>query len=230
MSSAADSQELEDLFDSVAQAASPATAEPAAAPADDVVNRVGKLTRQFHDTLCELGLDKHLQGAANAMPDAKERLEYVVKMTEDAAARTLGAVEAAQPMQEALALGANELYARWERLKRGELDVEAFKQLAADNQAYLKSLPEHTKAVGARLREIVMAQEFQDLTGQVIKKITQVVNDLEQQLLALLLDSMPAAKRQEAGGLLNGPVLGAAGLGVVSSQAQVDDLLESLGF
>ena len=230
MSATVDSQELEDLFDSISRGASGASAGPVAPDESaDVVNRVGKLTRQLHDTLSELGLDKHLHGAASAMPDAKERLNYVVKMTEEAAVRTLGAVEAAQPLQDELALGANELSARWERLKRGELDVEAFKQLADDNHAFLKALPDSTKAVGAKLREIVMAQEFQDLTGQVIKKITEAVTDLEQQLLALLLDNVPPDKRQEASGLLNGPAI-SGGAGVVTSQAQVDDLLESLGF
>ena len=80
--------------------------------------------------------------------------------------------------------------------------------------------------------EIIMAQDFQDLTGQVIKKVVEMVQGLETQLLGLLLEAMPEQRKAEAPeGLLNGPVISSAGRGdVVTSQAQVDDLLESLGF
>ena len=111
----ADSDELEALFDQVAgthatQAA--AANDRCASPEDDasdMINRVGKLTRQFHDMLCQLGLDKQLQGAAAAMSDARERLAYVARMTEQAAGRSLGAVEIAKPLQDAVAKGASEL-------------------------------------------------------------------------------------------------------------------------
>jgi len=76
-----------------------------------------------------------------------------------------------------------------------------------------------------------MAQEFQDLTGQVIKKVADVTYELENQLLKLLVENAPPERREEASGLLNGPVINAAGRNdIAANQEQVDQLLESLGF
>jgi chemotaxis protein CheZ len=92
-------------------------------------------------------------------------------------------------------------------------------------------VPGHTQTTREQLREIVMAQEFQDLTGQVLKRITDLASNLETQLLTLLVENSPApARRPEALGLLNGPQIGAATVDSVANQAQVDELLESLGF
>ena len=243
-----DSNELEDLFDSIAVAArapavtavgapavvcTPACEESgAAAPGcAKVLNSVGQLTRQLHDTLAELGYDRHLHEAAAAtLPDARQRLAYVVTMTEQAASRCLNAVEAASPVQESLASDAHTLAGQWDAVFRGESDVERFKALAASTRDYLKSVPAHTEATRSHLNEIVMAQEFQDLTGQVLKRITELANHLETQLLKLLVENVAAPiAKTEALGLLNGPaVAGAAD--VVANQAQVDELLESLGF
>ena len=113
-----------------------------------------------------------------------------------------------------------------------KLDVQQFKDLVTQTHAHLHDTPKQTKEVNAYLVDIMMAQDFQDLTGQVIKKIIQLTQEMEQQLLALLLENAPAAVRAEINsGLLNGPVVNAAGRSdVVTSQDQVDDLLESLGF
>ena len=104
--------------------------------------------------------------------------------------------------------------------------------LAADTRTYFAEAPPKLKITNDQLMEIMMAQDFQDLTGQVIKKIVDVVQNMETQLLALLIEAMPEQRKAEAPeGLLNGPVISAAGRSdVVTSQAQVDDLLESLGF
>ncbi len=113
-----------------------------------------------------------------------------------------------------------------------KLDVQQFKDLVTQTHAYLHETPKQTKATNAYLTEIMMAQDFQDLTGQVIKKIIEVTQNMEQQLLALLLENAPASVKAELNaGLLNGPVINAQGrTDVVTSQDQVDDLLESLGF
>ena len=237
-----DSDELESLFDSIATTGRAPAAAPACKPSCEdaglpgqscakVLNSVGQLTRQLHDTLAELGYDRHLQECAAAtLPDARERLAYVVTMTEQAASRCLNAVELATPVQESLASDAQSLSGQWDAVFRCESDVERFKALAASTREYLKSVPAHADATRGHLNEIVMAQEFQDLTGQVLKRITELANHLENQLLKLLVENVAAPSRQtEAMGLLNGPAIAGAA-DVVANQAQVDELLESLGF
>jgi chemotaxis protein CheZ len=112
-----------------------------------------------------------------------------------------------------------------------QLNVEKFKILVTQTQAFLDIVPKQTKMTNAYLMEIMMAQDFQDLTGQVIKKIIELTQNMERQLLALLLDNAPPSVKAEYDtGLLNGPVINPNGKNVVTSQDQVDDLLESLGF
>lgn len=197
-----------------------------------VLQRIGTLTRQLHDSLRELGFDKELERAALEIPETRDRLSYVAEMTEKAAERTLNAIEIARPIQDALAAGAEGLERRWQQLFDRQLPIEQFKTLVGDTRGFLSALPARAAATNAELLEIMMAQEFQDLTGQVIKRIAAVTHNLEQQLLALLLESMPPEHRAERDkGLINGPVVKSKGRGdVVTTQSQVDDLLESLGF
>ena len=245
----ADCDDLEALFDSIvkdnstpapvaaAQAEAPAAAAQveAGAPEDtpgDVMGRIGRLTRTLHDALRELGYDQVLEKTAASIPDARDRLDYVVKMTEQAAVRALNAIETAQPLQERLGDEAERLSAHWQKLFDKQLSVDEFKALVAGTRDYLAEVPKQTRATNAQLLEIMMAQDFQDLTGQVIKKITMLTRDLEQQLVHLLVDLVPSGVRSEIdSGLLNGPVVNSAkGAEVVTSQNQVDDLLASLGF
>jgi chemotaxis protein CheZ len=112
------------------------------------------------------------------------------------------------------------------------LGVQEFKALVHDTRDYLSRVPERTEATNAQLMEIIMAQDFQDLTGQVIKKILSAAQNLEKELVNLLLETTPEDKRHSMPpSLLEGPVINASGRSdVVTSQEQVDDLLESLGF
>ena len=235
-----DSAELEALFDSVAgQMAQPAkAAAPAAAAADaahssdNVFQRLGHMTRQLHDTLRELGYDRALEEAAKAIPDARQRLAYVAQMTEQAASRVLNATDVARPIQDGLQAQAAALGGRWDRLFGGDLSVDEFKALAGDTRNYLAEVPKQTAATNDQLMEIMMAQDFQDLTGQVIKKIVDLAQKMESELLQALIEAMPQGMKADAPeGLMNGPVVSADGrTDVVTSQEQVDDLLESLGF
>ncbi len=217
-------------------AAAAGTGEAEDSIADKVISRVGQLTRTLHDSLRELGYNKRLEEAASAIPDAQDRLAYVAVMTEKAAERSLNATEIARPIQDRLAAEASGLSGRWQQLfdgqGSGQLDTDAFKQLVTQTRNYLDEVPSRTNATNAQLLDIMMAQDFQDLTGQVIKKITQMVQLLEQELVRLLLDNIPADKRNEASaGLMNGPVVNPEGRSdVVTNQNQVDDLLASLGF
>lgn len=235
---AGDSPELEALFDSVAgQAAQPARAAPAAEAdaghsCDNVFQRIGHMTRQLHDTLRELGYNHALEEAAKAIPDARQRLAYVAQMTEQAASRVLNATDVARPIQDKLQAQAAALSGRWDRLFGGDLSVDEFKALAGDTRIYLNEVPQRTAATNDQLMEIMMAQDFQDLTGQVIKKVVDLAQRMESELLQVLIEAMPQDKKAEAPeGLMNGPAMNAAGrTDVVANQEQVDDLLESLGF
>ena len=217
-------------------AAAAATGEAEGNAADKVIGRIGQLTRALHDSLRELGYNKRLEEAASAIPDAQDRLAYVAVMTEQAAERSLNATEIAKPIQDKLAADAGYLSGLWKQVLdaqgSGPLDAAALKNLVTQTTNYLDDVPNQTNATNAQLLDIMMAQDFQDLTGQVIKKITHMVQFLEHELVRLLLDNIPADKRGEAStGLMNGPVVNPEGRSdVVTSQNQVDDLLASLGF
>ena len=200
---------------------------------DKVFQQVGQMARQLHDTLGNLGFDDVLKNTVAALPDAKDRLAYIANLTEQAACKVLNATDVANPLQEELEAGSALLSAKWDKLYANEMSVDEFKLLAAETRAFLKNaVPQRTAATKEQLLEIMMAQDFQDLTGQVIKKVVAVAQDLESQLMCVLIETMPGEKRTESvNSLLNGPVISTAGRSdVVGSQQQVDDLLESLGF
>lgn len=238
--------DLEVLFDSIVNENKPKpapVAEPSPLPeaaaatrqepsAERVLSQVGQLTRTLYESLNALGYDKIIEKTAAAIPDARDRLAYVIAMTEQAADRTLNATDIVGPIQDGLNQGATTLSEQWDRLFARELSIEQFKQLVADTRSYLGDVPKQTKDTKAQMMEIMMAQDFQDLTGQVIKKTTDIIKMVEQELLRLLVENMPQERLPEgSSGLLNGPVVDATGRNdVVTSQVQVDDLLESLGF
>ncbi len=199
--------------------------------AEQLVNRIGHLTRQMREGMRELGLDKGIARAAQAIPDARDRLGYVAQMTERAADRALDAVDLAQPIQDKLSRDAQALTQRWDAWFATPVALDQARELVGDTRSYLLEVPERAKATNTQLVEIMMAQDFQDLTGQVIKKMMDVIRDMETQLLQLLIDNAPVDRRQEStAGLLNGPQTKPGHPDAVSDQGQVDDLLASLGF
>ncbi|MCK2127722.1 protein phosphatase CheZ [Thauera aromatica] len=209
------------------------------AGAEDLILRIGQLTRMLRDSMRELGLDKEIARAAEAIPDARDRLSYVATMTEQAAERALNAIDRAQPIQDALSTRAKALDDRWSEWFRNPVELEQARELVQDTRGYLGEVPELTQATHRELLEIMMAQDFQDLTGQVIKRMMDVIREIEQQLLQVLIDNAPAAQqanfarapKEGANPLLNGPQIKVEGNpDVVANQDQVDDLLEQLGF
>jgi chemotaxis protein CheZ len=251
-SDAGDSDELQALFDAVAgQFDGQPQAAPAVAPAPEpagamgtegdadatrspeaVFQRIGQMTRKVHDTLRELGYDRAIQEAASAIPDARQRLNYIAQLTEQAASRVLNATDIARPLQDKMETDAVALRERWDKLFANQLSVDEFKVLSADTRQFIGGVVDNTRATNVQLMEIMMAQDFQDLTGQVIKRVVDLAQMLETQLLQVLLEVAPADKvSAKHAGLMNGPVISAEGRDdVVTSQGQVDDLLESLGF
>lgn len=237
-----DSDDLQALFDSVAAETQAAQVDalPPEGGADEqwpkqevVFNRIGHMARALHDTLGQLGYDKVLENAVSALPDAKDRLAYVANLTEQAACRVLNATDVANPLVQDIESRSRALGARWDKVFANQLGAEDFKALAQETRAFLnQQLPEKTQATHAQLTEIMMAQDFQDLTGQVIKKIVALAQELESGLMTLLIEVVPETKKtEEVNNLMNGPVINAEGRSdVVVNQKQVDDLLDSLGF
>lgn len=213
-------------------------------PSERMVNRIGQLMRMLRDSMRELGLDKQVERAAEAIPDARDRLHYIAAMTEQAAERALNAIEIAKPVAEQMQRDADGLDARWQAWFDAPQDIDSARALVSETRGYLKLVPVQSQAINAQLLEIMLAQDFQDLTGQVIKKIMDMVHNIEQQLLAVLLENISPERRAELiaivsgvsaeekeASLMNGPQVNPEGrTDIVTDQGQVDDLLTSLGF
>jgi chemotaxis protein CheZ len=200
-------------------------------PSLDLIQRIAQLTRTLRVSMRELGLDQAIKDAAHAIPDARDRLHYVAQMTEQAANRVLNAAEQTQPLQDSMQRDAKALDARWQDWFDHPVELDQARTLVDDTRAFLKDVPEKTQASQNSLMEIIMAQDFQDLTGQVIMRMLGVIGAIETELVQVLIDNVPQEKREEIKSLLNGPVVNASGKSdVVTNQDQVDDLLASLGF
>ncbi|MFZ6846690.1 protein phosphatase CheZ [Undibacterium sp. RuRC25W] len=199
---------------------------------EDLLSKVGQMTRLLHDNLRGLGLDKLLEKAAEDIPDARDRLDYVARMSEQAAQRVLNATDIAIPLQEQLDEEAKKISVTLEALLLHSASPEQYQAATKDVLQYLSVVSSRSAETKAHLMDIMMAQDFQDLTGQVIKKVTSLAQNLEQQLVQLLIDYSPNEKKKEVeDGLLNGPQINPEGkTEVVANQSQVDDLLDSLGF
>lgn len=208
----------------------PADAGAACAP-QELIARIGHMVRGLHDGLRELGLRVLIEDAVQAMPDARDRLAYVARMTEEAASRVLNATDVVSPLQDRIDGGAAELAQRWRDVLDGVSRPSDYRDMAQCTLDYLTQTRQDAAEVKAQVMEIVLAQAFQDLTGQVIKRLTELARDTERRLVQLLLDQVPPPRRELGSGLLNGPQIAPeTATDVVSGQAQVDELLESLGF
>lgn len=211
-------------------------AAPAANPEHpELIHKIASVTRMLREGMRELGLDHAVSQAADAIPDARERLDYVARMTEQAANRVLNAAEEVRPLQEEMQHMAEALDVRWQAWFEHPVELSDARQLVDDTRALLKEVPAKSKLSQEKLLEIIMAQDFQDLTGQVIMRMLGVINSIETELIQVLITYLPEetreAKKKEIDSLVNGPQIQPEGKAeVVSSQDQVDDLLSSLGF
>jgi chemotaxis protein CheZ len=212
-----------------------AVAAAATEPNEEFLSRIGHMTRALHESLRGLGLDKLIEKAASDIPDARDRLDYVARLSEDAAQKVLNATDAAGPLQDRISGDARQLSASWQQLLAGAGNGAgadpAWQALAQQTIAALDGAATGSSETKAHLMDIMMAQDFQDLTGQVIKKVTSIAQNLEQQLVQMLIDFAPEQMKKEIdNGLLNGPQIDPTRENVVADQEQVDDLLDSLGF
>ncbi len=210
---------------------------------------LGKLTRQFHEALNGFRCDERLASLAEEdMPDAKERLSYVITRTEDAANKTLNAVENAMPVCDSIVKVSMSLRNDWERFKQRELTAQEFRSLSKDVANFLSSTTTDVGNIRSDLNEVLMAQDFQDITGQIIRRVITLVDEVEQSLVNLIrlgsADSKNLGRNvsgetpnatfnpEESGvTILEGPQIpGMESESIVKSQDDVDDLLSSLGF
>lgn len=212
-------------------------------------HEVGKLTRELHNAIVNFQLDPRMPHAQelSQIADATERLNYVVTMTEKAANRTMDLVEQSAPLVNDLSDEAQSLSAEWGRFMRREIGADGFRELAKRVELFLARSERDGAKLSGHLNDILLAQDYQDLTGQVIKRVTQLVTEVESNLLKLMLmasqvdrfagiqhdhealrTEQEKSKEPSRG---EGPQIHADKRDdVASNQDDVDDLLSSLGF
>ncbi len=199
---------------------------------------VGRLTRELHDAINSFVVDSKLADIAESeMPDAAERLRHVIEMTEEAANTTLAAVEDAMPLAEALRNDSRHLAESWQRFRAREMNVDDFRAMSRELEGFLADTQENAEALNSKLSEVLMAQGYQDLTGQIIRKVIDLVRDVEGKLVELVRLSgarrEPVAEAPASGRDIKaeGPIIpGVDRVDAVQGQDEVDDLLSSLGF
>lgn len=200
---------------------------------------IGKLTRQLHDSLTNFQLDSRLNDLATAdIPDAKERLNYVITRTEEAANKTMDAVESIFPVVDSIADQVRAVSPAWTKLMNNEIDLKEFKHLCGDIDKLLNTTGKETAHIHSLMTDVLMAQDFQDLTGQVIRKVIELVREVEDSLINMLTafgissENAQAESPSKLGdNLVEGPIVNKENRDdVVEDQDDVDDLLSSLGF
>ena len=202
------------------------TLQPATAQVPpEVFQQIGAITRQLHDTMRQLGVMPKLQLATEGLPDARSRLTYIANKTAEAANKVLNSVDQAKAdhahISKATRAMAQAIVAD---------PVRAVASGAVMN--FMADVEERTSRIDGHLTDIMMAQDFHDLTGQVVAKVVTLATDLEDSLVKLLLQVAPPDQLGKVDATaLNGPVVNPEGrTDVVSNQGEVDDLLASLGF
>lgn len=212
-------------MDNVAVLANPVHAQAAASP--EVFQQLGLITRQLHDTLHQLGVMPKLQSAANGLPDARSRLNYIAEKTGAAANKVLNSVDQAKAEHNAIAAETRRIAAA--------IVADPVKAVATGSvMNFVSDVEAATARIDQHLTDIMMAQDFHDLTGQVVAKVVSLAADLEDSLVKLLVQAAPPEAQkviEHSAATLNGPVVNPEGRAdVVANQTEVDDLLASLGF
>ena len=198
----------------------PVTASP------EVFQQLGAITRMLHDTLQQLGVMPKLQAAADGLPDARSRLNYIANKTAQAAEKVLDSVDQAKQEHQRIAADTRKLAIA--------LIADPVRAVASGNVLnFVGDVEARTRQIDQHLTDIMLAQDFHDLTGQVVAKVVTLATDLEDSLLKLLVQAVPPEQRDKVVEVqgLQGPVVDAGeGSDVVKDQTEVDDLLASLGF
>ncbi|MBV8501817.1 MAG: protein phosphatase CheZ [Paucibacter sp.] len=191
----------------------------------EVFQQLGTITRVLHDTMQQLGVMPKLQTASEGLPDARSRLTYIANKTADAANKVLNSVDKAKAEHAHISAATNEM--------AKAIMADPVKAVASGMVFnFVKDVEKSTGSIDQHLTDIMMAQDFHDLTGQVVAKVVTLANDLEDSLVKLLVSVVPPDQREKVDpSILQGPVVSPEGrTDVVTNQGEVDDLLASLGF
>lgn len=184
-----------------------------------------EILRNLRNSLRQLGLDKAIEELAGDIPGARERLGHVVTLTQEAADSVLLNVETAMPGQERLSKDADSLKLRWNALSEGPEDKNLAYELATETRAWLINVRQVSSETSQQLHAIMMAQGFQDVTGQIVQHMVGILNQVEQQLIQLLRDTSPGIVSPGHSEKLSSTPSST----LPASQDDVDDLLASLG-
>jgi chemotaxis protein CheZ len=191
----------------------------------EVFQQLGAITRMLHDTLHQLGVMPRLQAAADGLPDARSRLNYIASKTAQAAEKVLDSVDIAKLEHQRIAADT--------RLLAAALIADPVRAVASGAvMNFVGDVEARTKRIDQHLTDIMLAQDFHDLTGQVVAKVVNLATELEDSLVKLLVQVVPAEQRAKVvDSGLQGPVVAPSmRTDVVNNQTEVDDLLASLGF
>lgn len=206
---------------------------------NSLFNELGKMTREIHDSIMNFRMDTRVSDLAEVdIPDAKDRLEYVITMTEKAANTAMGVIEEGSPVAEKLGGEASELKAQWQKFRRREMSPDELRAMGHDLENFFDESEQMMSKLLSGFTEILMAQDFQDLTGQIIRQVINLVNEIETNLVELikiqgetLVREEPESKKSEETKLEGPQVPGKeTSDDVMKGQDDVDDLLASLGF
>lgn len=202
-----------------------------------IYQEIGKLTRELHDSMNNFALDDRLSDLAeDEIPDARQRLAHVITMTEEAANNTLSAVEESLPLCDDVLTTTQSVEDEWKRFSNRELTLNEFKTLSETLKTYFETNSSNAEKINANLTQVLMAQGFQDLTSQIIKRVITLVEEVEKNMVNIIQlagskSKNTDAKKNKDENYLDGPVVpGLESAGSVSGQDEVDDLLSSLGF
>ncbi|HRD98980.1 MAG TPA: protein phosphatase CheZ [Rubrivivax sp.] len=191
----------------------------------EVFQQIGSITRLLHDTMQQLGVMPKLQMATDGIPDARSRLNYIANKTAEAANKVLNSVDQAKLDHAAISQATRDI--------AQAIVADPVRAVASGAVLnFVHDVERRTAAIDNHLTDIMMAQDFHDLTGQVVAKVVTLANDLEDSLVKLLVSVVPPDQREKVDpNVLHGPVVDAKGrTDVVADQGEVDDLLASLGF
>lgn len=204
---------------------------------NSLFHELGKMTREIHESIQNFRMDSRIADLAETdIPDAKDRLEYVITMTENAANTVLGVVERSSPLAEKLSDQSKNLNEQWQKFRRRELDANGLREMGQDVESFFAESDRMMTDLLSGFTEVLMAQDFQDLTGQIIRRVINLVDEIESNLVELIKIQGENYQREEkvvekTETVLDGPQIpGKESDEVMKGQDDVDDLLASLGF